>query len=300
MNQATSTSTKKKILVQLDCDALPSTFDAVVAIDSGVEHLLQYGSVHADNVTGLVHGCMFTRGVNDLKNSAIFVGGSNVAATEAIAARIRKTFFGPMRVSVMVDGNGSNTTAGAAVVTAHRHLDLSQSTVAVLAATGPVGTIAAKLLAKHAKAVRLFSRDQAKAEQVATNLRHALAGSDSIAELTSHSSATAESLMDGLQNCHGVIACGAAGAQLLAINQWRALADLKLLVDLNAVPPAGIEGVEAFDNGKLREGKICFGPLGVGGLKMKMHKAGIRSLFESNTVFLDSFEIFEIGLQFDS
>ena len=300
MSQATSTSTKKKILVQLDCDALPSTFDAVVAIDSGVEHLLQYGGVHADNVTGLVHGCMFTRGVDDLKHSAIFVGGANVAATEAIAARIRKTFFGPMRGSVMVDGNGANTTAGAAVVTAHRHLDLSQSTIAVLAATGPVGTIAAKLLAKHAKAVRLFSRDKAKAEQVATNLRKTLAGSDSIAELTCHSSATAESLMDGLQECHGVIACGAAGAQLLSSNQLRELADLKLLVDLNAVPPAGIEGVEAFDNGKLRDGKICFGPLGVGGLKMKMHKACIRSLFESNTSFLDSFEIFDVGLKFDS
>lgn len=103
--------------------------------------------------------------------------------------------------------------------------------------------------------------------------------------------------MAGLRGCHGVIACGAAGAQLLAIEQWRDLAELKVLIDLNAVPPAGIEGVEAFDNGKVREGKTCFGPIGVGGLKMKMHKAAIRSLFESNSAFLDSFEIFDIGLK---
>jgi|JI9StandDraft_2_1071091.scaffolds.fasta_scaffold16589_2 hypothetical protein len=297
MSQTVTTSTKKKILVQLDCDVLPSTFDAVVAIDSGVEHLLQYGSIHAENVTGLVHGCMFTRGVDDLKQTAIFVGGSNVAATEAIAARIRKTFFGPMRVSVMVDGNGSNTTAGAAVVTVHRHLDLSQSTVAVLAATGPVGTIASKLLARNAKEVRLFSRDKSKAEQVAATLAAATSGTSPSARVTCHSSAQTESLMAGLHGCHAIIACGAAGIQLLAINQWKELADLKLLIDLNAVPPAGIEGVEAFDHEKVREGKLCFGPIGVGGLKMKMHKAAIRTLFESNSAFLDSFEIFDIGLK---
>jgi hypothetical protein len=297
MSQTSPASTKKKILVQLDCDALPSTFDAVVAIDSGVEHLLQYGSIQADNVMGLVHGCIFTRGMDDLKQTAIFVGGSNVSTTEAIAARIRKTFFGPMRVSVMVDGNGSNTTAGAAVVTTHRHLDLSQSTIAVLAATGPVGTIAAKLLARNAKEVRLFSRDKSKAENVAAMLSGTMAETGNIARLNCHSSSDSESLLAGLRGCQGVIACGAAGAQLLSIEQWRELAELKLLIDLNAVPPAGIEGVEAFDNGKIREGKVCFGPIGVGGLKMKMHKAAIRSLFESNSAFLDSFEIFDIGLK---
>lgn len=296
MSTTAAASTKKKILVQFDCDLLPSTFDAVVAIDSGVEHLLQYGSIHAGNVTGLVHGCIFTRGVNDLKHTAIFVGGSNVAATDSIATQIRKTFFGPMRVSVMVDGNGSNTTAGAAVVTAHRHLDLSNSSVAVLAATGPVGTIAAKLLARHAGEVRLFSRDKAKAELVAATLQNGHKAGDKLAQISCHSSANSDSLMAGLSGCQGVIACGAAGAQLLAKDQWRELADLKLLIDLNAVPPAGIEGVEAFDSGKERDGKICYGPIGVGGLKMKMHKAAIRTLFESNTAFLDSFEIFEIGL----
>lgn len=297
MSQAPATSTKKRILVQLDCDALPSTFDAVVAIDSGVEHLVQYGAIHAGNVTGLVHGCMFTRGVDDLKQTAIFVGGSNVSATDAIAAQIRKTFFGPMRVSVMVDGNGSNTTAGAAVVTVHRHLDLSHSTVAVLAATGPVGTIAAKLLARNAKEVRLFSRDKTKAEQVASSLSASDSGLKVAATLSCHSSSNPDELLSGLRGCQAVIACGAAGAQLLAVHQWKELDDLKLLIDLNAVPPAGIEGVEAFDNAKVREGKICFGPLGVGGLKMKMHKAAIRSLFESNSAFLDSFEILDIGLK---
>jgi methylenetetrahydrofolate/methylenetetrahydromethanopterin dehydrogenase (NADP+) len=289
-------STKKKILVQLDSDTQASTFDAVVAIDAGVDHLLQYAGVDESMVAGLVHGCMFTRGMDDLKHTAIFVGGSQVFATEKLASRVRKTFFGPMRVSVMVDGNGSNTTAAAAVVSAHKNLDLSQSRIGILAATGPVGTIAAKLLSRVAKEVRLFSRDISRAAVVAETILAATPDRAANALLTPRSSANISDLIEGLQDCDGVIACGAAGAQLLPASVWSHLDQLKLLIDLNAVPPAGIEGVEAMDNGRVREGRVCFGPIGVGGLKMKIHKAALRKLFETNNSFLDSQEIFEIGL----
>ena len=118
----------------------------------------------------------------------------------------------------------------------------------------------------------------------------------STALLTPCSSASTADLLEGLQDCDGVIACGAAGAQLLPASVWNQLDQLKLLIDLNAVPPAGIEGVEAMDNGRVREGRVCFGPIGVGGLKMKIHKAALRKLFESNSGFFDSQEIFDIGL----
>ncbi|MFO1000959.1 MAG: methylene-tetrahydromethanopterin dehydrogenase N-terminal domain-containing protein [Planctomycetaceae bacterium] len=83
----------KSILIQFDTDPLPSVFDRVVAVDSNVEHLFSYGGVTPENVTGLVHGAIFTRGPADLKNTAIFVGGSDVSAGEALF-RIQKTFFG--------------------------------------------------------------------------------------------------------------------------------------------------------------------------------------------------------------
>ena len=78
---------------------------------------------------------MFTRGPNDLKSTAIFVGGSRVADGEALLARVQKTFFGPVRVSVMMDSNGSNTTAAAAVISAGKHVSLSESKVVVLGGT---------------------------------------------------------------------------------------------------------------------------------------------------------------------
>ena len=108
-----------RILLQLDTDPHPSSFDSVVAIDSGVDHLLQYGNVQAESVTSLVHGAMFTRGGEDLSQTAIFIGGSNVHTAEELMKSVSKVFFGPVRVSVMLDANGCNTTAAAAVAAAH-------------------------------------------------------------------------------------------------------------------------------------------------------------------------------------
>ena len=153
----------KKILIQLDTDSHASTFDRVVAVDAGVDELFSYGDVTPQNVTGLVHGAMFTRGPADLKHTAIFVGGGNVADGESLLNQVKKTFFGPMRVSVMMDSNGCNTTAAAAVVAAKQHLDLANTPALVLGGTGPVGQRVAQLLALEGSDVTLVSRSTERA-----------------------------------------------------------------------------------------------------------------------------------------
>ena len=150
----------KKILVQLDPDKHASVFDAVVAIDAGVDHLLQYGGVAPAEVRELVHGAIFTRGPQELNHTAIFVGGTNVTAGEALLAAVTDCFFGPMRVSVLLDANGANTTAAAAVLAAARHAPLAGATALVLAATGPVGQRAVRLLASEGAVVRAASRNR--------------------------------------------------------------------------------------------------------------------------------------------
>ena len=135
----------QRILVQLDPDPQPSVFDRVVAADAGAEHIFAYGNVTPEQVTGLVHGAIFTRGPKDLRHTAIFIGGSDVSKGEEILELVSRSFFGPMRVSVMLDANGANTTAAAAVIAAGRHLDLSLVTAVVLGGTGPVGQRASLL-----------------------------------------------------------------------------------------------------------------------------------------------------------
>jgi hypothetical protein len=287
---------KPAILIQLDSDPQPSVFDSVVAIDAGTQHLLRHAGVKPDDVRDLVHGAMFTRGIDDLRSTAIFVGGSNVAASERILEAVKQTFFGPFRVSVLFDPGGCNTTAAAAVLAALDGLtrtrgDMAGAKVAVLAATGPVGQRVARLLAglDLGLALRVGSRRLDRAEQVASSLR--AAGGQSIEPLAT---ATREELARALADIDAVVAAGAAGVALAPADVIRSAGPM-VLIDLNAVPPTGIEGVEPGDKAKSREGALCWGALGVGGTKMKIHKRAIQELFTANDRVIDAEECLEIG-----
>src|SRR6476646_6839711 len=169
-------SEKPTVLILLDTDPLPSTFDRVVAVDASVQHLFSYGGVTPANVMTLVHGCIFTRGPKDLHRTAVFVGGSDVTAGEAVLAEVRRHLIPSygLTVSVMLDSNGANTTAAAAVRAAGRHLDLSKADSLVLGGTGPVGQRVARLLAKHGGHVRIGSRTRDRAEAVCAAIRNQL------------------------------------------------------------------------------------------------------------------------------
>jgi hypothetical protein len=286
-----ATMSLPKILVCLDTDAQPSVFDAVVAVDAGVDQLLRHAGVKGEAVRDLVYGAMFTRGPVDLKNSAIFIGGSDVVAGEALLAKARECFFGPMRVSVMLDSNGANTTAAAAVLIARKHSPLASQTVAVLAATGSVGRRVARLLAREKAIVRVCSRQLGRAQQVCDEVRKTAPD----AQLTAHEARDETSTRKTLAGASVVIAAGAPGVELVSEQVRKDCKDLKIAIDLNAVPPTGITGILPADKAVERSGQICYGAIGVGGLKMKLHKAAIRRLFDSNDNVLDAEEIYELG-----
>lgn len=281
-----------RILLQIDNDPQPSSFDSVVAIDAGAEQLLRYGNVQPDSVVSLVHGAMFTRGGEDLRSTAIFIGGSNVKAAEELMATVAKTFFGPVRVSVMLDANGCNTTASAAVVAAARHIDLRNAQAVVLGGTGPVGQRVAQLLAHDGARVTISSRSAARAEQACNEVREKLEGTPQITAVSSEQIQADVSILEQQQI---VIACGAAGIELLSKEQIEALPNLCVAIDLNAVPPAGLGGIAVTDKAQPIGSGVGYGAIGVGGLKMKTHRAAIQALFESNDQLLDAIEIYGIA-----
>ncbi len=283
---------KPKILIQLDTDSKASVFDAVVAIDSGVDRLLQYSGIRPEDVRGLVHGAMYTRGPGDLKNTAIFVGGSNVSDGEVIAAIARETLFDPFRVSIMLDSNGANSTAAAAVLCAAKHLPLENSTSLVLAATGAVGQRVCRILANANSLVTIASRSLERSRECVDRLVASGVASD---RLKAACSSDLDTLSRVLAESQIVLGCGAAGARLLTSSQLSEATELRVAIDLNAVPPTGFEGIELTDKGVQRGNRIDYGALGVGGLKMKIHKACIAAMFESNQLFLDCHEMLAIG-----
>ena len=286
---------KSKILIQLDPDSQPSTFDSVVAIDSGVDHLFRHKAVTESEVEGIVHGAIFTRGTDDLKSTALFFGGSNVGTTEALVAKAKSSFFGPMRVSLMSDPNGCNTTAAAAVICAQKHIDLDDKTVTIVAGTGPVGMRIAHLIAGPATKgentqIKICSRRLSKAEDICQQLKEQVpAGKFLPCEM-----GDSDQTDSAVSNAHVVFAAGAAGIELLD-KRWQSLPNLKVAIDLNGVPPTGIAGISVFDKAKEIEGTLCYGAIGVGGLKMKIHKRAVELLFQSNAQTLEVEEIFAIG-----
>ncbi|MDZ4685247.1 MAG: NADP-dependent methylenetetrahydromethanopterin/methylenetetrahydrofolate dehydrogenase [Planctomycetaceae bacterium] len=281
----------KRILIQLDTDPLPSTFDRVVAVDAGVDELFSYGGVTAENVESLIHGAMFTRKPGDLKSTAIFIGGSHVTSGEALLKKVQKTFFGPVRVSVMMDSNGSNTTAAATVLAIGKHLPYADVTALVLGGTGPVGLRAAQILSSQGATVRLASRSVEKAKAACEQIGKVVDAS----RLTAHQSETTDDVQAACDGVNVIIGAGAAGVQLVSATVWQAVSTLKVAIDLNAVPPAGVEGIEMMDKAVDRHGVVCYGAIGVGGTKMKIHTAAVQKLFESNDRVLDTAAIFEIG-----
>jgi methylenetetrahydrofolate/methylenetetrahydromethanopterin dehydrogenase (NADP+) len=281
----------QKILLCLDSDPQPSVFDAVVAVDAGADHLLRHGGVAPEAVRDLVYGAMFTRGPDDLKSTAVFVGGSDVAAGEELLAKVRECFFGPMRVSVMLDSNGANTTAAAAVICAGKHVRLGGEVVTVLAATGSVGRRVVRLLAREDASVRVASRSLGRAQAVCDDVKKVMPS----AKLEAWETRDEESTRASLDGAAVVVAAGAPGIELLSENARTQAKSLKVAIDLNAVPPVGIAGIKPQDKAKERDGQICYGAIGVGGTKMKLHKAAICRLFESNDAVLDAEEIFALG-----
>ena len=273
----------KNILLHLDTDPHPSAFDRVVAFDAGADQVLSYGGVTAEDAVSLAHGAIFTRGPDDLHNTAVFVGGSDADAAANVAGAVTGAFFGPMRVSVLIDPNGANTTAAAAVSLVGAGESWDGGTAAVLGC-GAVGSRVARLLARAGATVRLFDPDEDRAERVAA----------AIQELHSDADLRVSALETAIDGPRAVFAAGPAGTAVVSLAEL-AGAGVRAVADLNAVPPAGVEGVESRDDGVDRGGVRCFGPLAIGGVKMTVHKAAVRALFGANDRVLHATDLLALA-----
>ena len=284
----------KKVLLQLDTDEHPSPFDAIVAHDADVDVLLSHERVKPEEVRGLVQDAFFTRGVDDLGTMAVWVGGRHVAVGEEVFAEVQKAFFGPFRVSVMLDSNGCNTTAATTIARIAKQRGLAGCRAAVLG-LGAVGLRSAVLLQQEdcevvvaALPSDLFGDDRPYhrphglevAQQLGLDVREP-------ADRTE-----LEAMLDGAQI---VLSAGPAGVQVLRRDFWAEHPTIELLADYNAAEPLGIEATKATDDIAEYDGKLVLGALAIGGPKMKVHKACVRRLFEGNDQVLDVDTVYAIA-----
>ena len=282
----------KKVLLQLDTDRHPSPFDAIVAHDAGVDVLLSHGDVTPDAVRDLVQGAFFTRAPGD-SSMAVWVGGSDVAEGEKLLEKVQATYFGPFRLSTMLDSDGCNTTAATAIAMIANDRDL-RGRRAVVIGVGPVGLRSASLL------------EQEGCEVLATSIPADVLGTDSYRRprglaaaerlgINAREVADRAEMEAALEGANIVLAAGPAGVEVLRKEVWSASPTIEVLADYNAAEPLGIEGVEAQDDLVEREGKLVLGALGVGGKKMKTHKACVGRLFERSDLVLNADGVYAVA-----
>jgi methylenetetrahydrofolate/methylenetetrahydromethanopterin dehydrogenase (NADP+) len=284
----------KKVLLQLDTEEHPSPFDAIVAHDADVDVLLSHGNVKREDARALAQDAFFTRGPDDLKNTAIWVGGKHVATGEEIFAEVQKAFFGPFKVSVMLDSNGCNTTAATTIARIAKSYDL-QGKRAVVLGLGSVGLRSAILLQKEGCEVvvaplppDLFDDDRPYRRPRGLDAAEELGLDPREPNDRSELEAT-------LEDAQVVLSAGPAGVEVLRNDFWSKHPSLELLADYNAADPLGLEGTKANDDLADYDGKLVLGALAIGGPKMKVHKTCIRRMFESNDKVFDTDTVYEVA-----
>jgi len=283
----------KKVLVQLDTNQHPSAFDAIAAHDAGVDVVMSYGAITAENLDDIVQGAIFPRGPDGLANTVFWVGGSRVRDGEAVFEAAQTLFFEPFKPSIMLDSDGSNTTAAAAVARVHSAVDLEGANAAVIG-VGPVGLRTAELLRRERAEVTMFAFPPDVMEGGHRRASGIPVAEDAGFEVVEP--ASSDELDAALAGQAVVFAAGPAGIQILRRSGWNQ-EGVRVVVDYSAAEPVGVEGVDRGDSLEEDDGVLKLGALAVGGPKMKVQKACIRRMFESKGIVMDLEGVYDVALE---
>jgi hypothetical protein len=254
---------------------------------------MAYGGITDKNLADVVQGAIFPRGPDGLANTAFWVGGSKVRDGESVFKAAKKLFFEPFKPSIMLDSDGSNTTAAAAVARVRGAVGLGGERGAVIG-VGPVGLRTAELLRREHVEVTMFTFPPDVMEgshRRASGIPVAQEAGFEVAEPGS-----SDELDAGLAGRAVVFAAGPAGTQILRRSGW-AQDGVRVVVDYSAAEPVGVEGVDRGDSLEEEDGVLKLGALAVGGPKMKLQKACIRLMFETKGTVLDLDGIYEVAVE---
>lgn len=254
-----------------------SPFDVNMAIDAGFDAVLPYTGVEIGELTGLVQDAIFSRGPKDAKRTGVFIGGRDAILALDMLDAARKAMFPPFQISVFADPAGSFTTAAAMVACVEAKLKkvhkqgLANQRVIVFGATGIVGFAAGIIAGREGAKVVLAGYDGS-----ARVAKRAAAAKERFGIDLDFANASSEAMKNDVMKDADVVLCaGRAGTQVLSRSQIGGAKALKVVADVNAVPPAGIEGVGVSDDGaKIGDtGALGIGALAVGNIKYQVERA---------------------------
>jgi methylene-tetrahydromethanopterin dehydrogenase len=279
-----------------------SPFDANMAVDAGFDVLVPYTNVELGEVGGLIQDAIFSRGPKGAKATGAFIGGKNAELALDMLDAARRAMVPPFEMSVFADPAGSFTTAAAMVAKAEKHLTqqhgagLSGRKVVVFGGTGVVGFASAIIAAgEGARAVLVGHDGEARVKRLAESARNRFS-----IEVGYADGSTDAAKLKALTDAEVVFAAGKAGVQVLTKAELAKVPTLKIVADVNAVPPPGIEGIGLQDDGKAVAGTslIGVGPLAIGNVKYKVQAGLLRRMIESDKpLYLDFRDAFALARQ---
>lgn len=269
-----------------------SPFDVNMALDAGFDAAIPYTNVTLDDVTGLVQDAIFSRGPEGVKRTGVFIGGKRAIEALDMMKRAKSAMVPPFEISVFADPAGSFTTAAAMVACAKKALrdkfstELKGKRVAVFGGTGVVGFASAVIAALDGASATLIGYDGPdRVRKLAEEANARFAVNIGYAD-----GSTEEQKSELMREAEIVFAAGPAGKRLLTLDQLKQAKHLKVVTDVNAVPPSGVEGVEVNDNAKpvSGTGAVGIGALAVGNVKYKTEAGLFKQMIDSDKpLYLD-------------
>ena len=264
--------TKKNILHMISPQGNVSPFDVNMACDAGYDLVIPYTNVNLTDVKGLVQDAIFSRSVSNTKKTGIFICGKDASLALDMLDTAKKSMVPPFEVSVFPDPAGSFTTAAAMVACTEKTLkekfetNFDNKNIIIYGGKGIVGGISAIMCAQNGAKCTIVGYDgiknvQKKADEYKTRYGvNIIPGDGSTDELNSSYLPEAD-----------IIFCAArAGTQVISMEQLNKAKNVKILADVNAVPPAGLEGVGLNDDDSKHPcGGLSIGPLTSGDIKVK-------------------------------
>lgn len=278
-----------------------SPFDVNMAADAGYKVIIPYVNVTGDEVTGLVQDAIFSRPPAYGVRTGVFIGGKDALLALDMLKATKEAMVPPFELSAFADPAGSFTTAAAMVACVEKIMknkfqrDLKGAKVAIFGATGVVGFASAVIAALEGADVKMVAHRGLDRVVATANAAKERFGVD----LEPVAGETTEQKAAIVGEAEIVFAAAAAGVQVLSTNELKNARKLLVTADVNAVPPAGIEGMELFMNGELIPGcttTVGVGPLAIGDIKYKTQAGLFKRMIDSDKpLLLDFREAFTLA-----
>jgi methylene-tetrahydromethanopterin dehydrogenase len=279
----TSSEEAPYILFFLDTDKRASPFDICMAYDAGFSVVVPYENVTTDEAKKIVQDAIFSRDPKGIKRTCFFIGGKDMEKAEEVLKVVRETMFPPFQANTIIDPAGAYTTAAAMVAKVEDAIakaklgNLKDKRVAVFG-TGAVGRVAAILLAKLGCSVKIVSPnpDRKDGDEYVSKLSALLRERYGV-DIEGVFAPTPEKKVEVINDSDVILCASVAGVRIITKDILNEVKFVKVIADVNAVPPLGVEGMKLEDDMKeFAPGIFGIGPLTIGRLKYKLEREILR------------------------